>query len=342
MSTPHPHDGAWVEPMREAVRLSLNPDVFRSANPRVGCVIVATDGSIVGRGWHRGAGTDHAEVMALSEAGNRARGATAVVTLEPCAHTGRTGPCAVALIDAGITRVVFAVADPFPPAAGGAALLRAAGIDVIEGVLADDARYANRAWTHVRIQGRPLVTVKMAVSLDGRVADASGGPTAITGRQARAHAHVQRALVDAIVVGTGTALADDPHLTARMPDGELAPRQPLRVVMGTSDIPAQARVRDDEAPTVLVRSRDPRELMSILTSHDVQHVLVEGGPTFAAALLEAELVDELSWYISPVLLCDGPLSLPALDHPIQVTTRRVELLGEDVYVEGVVDVHRDR
>ena len=330
----------WSGSMREAIGQALSPDVERSANPRVGCVIVDATGAVVGRGHHRGAGTPHAEVTALADAGSRARGATAVVTLEPCRHTGRTGPCTQALMDAGIARVVFACADPTSAASGGGAVLRAAGVDVIAGVGEEEAAHANRAWVHVLTHGRPLVTVKCAMSLDGRVADAGGGPTSISGPASRAHAQGMRSLVDAIVVGTGTALVDDPHLTARDADGRLRQRQPLRVVVGRRRLPATSRVLDDAAETLLVADADPDALMRALLERDVQHALVEGGPTLSAALFAAGLVDEVQWYIAPVLLGAGPVALPPLPAGRSVAVRRVVMMGEDVVVEGGIrDVH---
>ncbi len=328
--------------MREAIALSMSEDVFRSSNPRVGCVIVDATGVPVGRGWHQGAGTAHAEVHALAQAGEHARGATAVVTLEPCAHTGRTGPCAQALIDAGIARVVYAVADPTAQAAGGGQALRDAGVEVVSGVLEEPARHANRAWLHWQQARRPLVTLKCAMSLDGRVADATGGPTRITGPQARSWAHGLRAEVDAIVVGTGTVLADDPQLTARHDDGSLRARQPLRVVMGTRAIPDSARILDGSAETVVIASHDLGELMEVLSQHDVLHALVEGGPTLEAALIDAGLADEAAWLVAPVVLGAGPVALPPLARQAGLAVRSVTVLGEDVLVEGGLDVHRDR
>lgn len=336
----------WAGPMAEAIRLACSEDVPASSNPRVGCVIVDADDVVVGRGHHRGSGTPHAEVVALAEAGDRARGATAVVTLEPCSHTGRTGPCTEALIAAGVLRVVYAVDDPGDESGGGARRLREAGIEVLSGVSAEDARHAARAWFHVRRSGRPWVTLKTAVSLDGRVADASGGPTAITGAAAREFSHRWRTQVDAIIVGTGTVLADDPSLTARDAQGGLRARQPLRVVVGERDIPASARVRDSAAATLLHSGRDLTTLLDDLLARDVQHVLVEGGPTLAAAFLDEDLVDEVLWFIAPMLLGDGPIALPPGASTRSVAVRQVRVVGEDVVIEGTVervsDVHRDR
>lgn len=331
--------------MLEAIALAQSLDVVPAGNPRVGCVIVDSDGRTVGRGHHRGAGTAHAEVDALAQAGDRARGATAVVTLEPCRHTGRTGPCARALLDAGIARVVYAVDDPGEHSGGGAQELRGAGVEVITGVLADDARWAARAWFSMQERHRPWVTLKAAVSLDGRVADVTGGPTRISGDESRAYSHEWRALVDAIVVGTGTVLADDPSLTARGPDGDLTSHQPLRVVVGERGIPPEARVLDGAAATIEFRGRDVVALIRDLGERGLQHVLVEGGPTLAAAFLEAGLVDEVLWFVAPVLLGDGPVALAPVQQA-DVDVRRVRVLGEDVVIEGTIgkgaDVYRHR
>ena len=334
MTDAHALASPWQEAMDEALALAAQGP--RGVNPQVGCVIVSDDGAVIARGYHRGAGTAHAEVDALAQAGAAARGATAVVTLEPCRHTGRTGPCTSALIDAGITRVVYAVDDPTAPAAGGAQVLRDAGLEVIDGVRRAQGEHLLRGWLSVQRAGRPHVTLKCAMSLDGRVADASGGPTALTGAQARAHAHAVRAEVDAIVVGTGTALIDDPSLTARRPDGSLFPHQPLRVVVGTRTLPATARVLDDAAPTLLVTDHDPAVLVASLLARGVQTVVVEGGPTLAAAMLEADLIDAVAWYVAPVVLGAGPLALPTLGGHRELNVTAVSILGTDVLIEGTL------
>lgn len=327
----------WVEHMQLALDLAAQGP--RSFNPQVGCVIVDASGAIVGRGFHRGAGTAHAEVVALSEAGPRARGATAVVTLEPCRHTGRTGPCTSALVDAGIARVVYAQSDPTKQASGGAAVLRDAGINVVTGVLADEAQRLTRGWTSVQLRGRPHITLKCAMSMDGRVSGPSGGPTPITGEEARRWAHAERARTDAIIVGTGTVLADNPSLTARLADGSLASRQPLRLVFGTRPVPQTSNIFDDAAPTLVVRSRDPHELMRALVEAGVQEAVLEGGPTLAGALVSEDLVDSVVWLIGPVLLGAGLATLPSLPAPRRLSVRSVVMLGADVKIEGVVDVH---
>lgn len=331
----------WHAHMGRALELAVAVDAPRSANPRVGCVIVDDAGSVVGEGHHRGAGTAHAEVDALRAAGERARGATAVVTLEPCRHTGRTGPCTSALIDAGVARVVYAASDLTADAAGGAEVLRAAGIDVVGGVRADEAAEVNRGWLMVREQHRPFVTLKTAMSLDGRVADATGGPTRISGEAARAWSHELRSRIDAIAVGTGTVLADDPQLTARHPDGSLRTYQPVRVVIGRSAIPRDARVLDDAAVTRVFTDHDLQTVMRELAADGIQELLIEGGPRLAAAALGAGLVDAVAWVIAPVLLgagpvalgANGPAALPVGQQVVFTTTAR---LGDDVLIEGRV------
>ncbi|HWJ09510.1 MAG TPA: bifunctional diaminohydroxyphosphoribosylaminopyrimidine deaminase/5-amino-6-(5-phosphoribosylamino)uracil reductase RibD, partial [Nocardioides sp.] len=213
--------------MRRALALAASPGVPLHPNPRVGCVLLADDGTVVGEGFHHGAGTPHAEVEALRVAGDRARGATAVVTLEPCNHTGRTGPCAQALIAAGVRRVVIAQADPNPLASGGKETLEAAGIDVEAGLLADEAEEVNRAWSFAHRNGRPFVTWKFAATLDGRSAAADGTSRWVSSRAARLDTHRLRGECDVMVVGTNTVEVDDPELTVRDEVDEPLPHQPL-------------------------------------------------------------------------------------------------------------------
>jgi diaminohydroxyphosphoribosylaminopyrimidine deaminase/5-amino-6-(5-phosphoribosylamino)uracil reductase len=304
-------DRADEAAMRRALALAAAPGVPRGPNPRVGCVIVAPDGQVIAEGYHRGAGTPHAEADALGRAGPAARGATAVVTLEPCTHTGRTGPCVTALLDAGVARVVVAQSDTSPAAAGGAAALRQAGVAVEEGLLADEARRLNPAWTLAVEHGRPFVTWKYAASLDGRSAAADGTSRWITSAAARRDVHRLRAECDAVLVGTGTVLADDPHLTVRDEDDVPLPadRQPLRAVMGRRPVPATARVLDAAAPTRVLDTRDPAAALAALFADRRLHVWLEGGPTLAGAFLAAGLVDQVVGYVAPVLLGAG---LPAL------------------------------
>ncbi|MEP7191691.1 MAG: bifunctional diaminohydroxyphosphoribosylaminopyrimidine deaminase/5-amino-6-(5-phosphoribosylamino)uracil reductase RibD [Actinomycetota bacterium] len=326
--------------MRRALQLAARGPLG-DPNPRVGAVIVDSDGLVVGEGFHRGAGTAHAEVMALRRAGAAARGGTAFVTLEPCAHTGRTGPCAQALIEAGVARVVFAQSDPTPSARGGAMMLKAAGVRTTPGVLASEATVLNDAWTFSFVHGRPKVTWKFAATLDGRSAAADGSSRWITGPLARGDVHRLRAECDAILVGTGTVIADDPALTVRRPDGSATPRQPLRVVMGLRAIPETARVRDLAAPTLLLATRDPRQALKELAEQEVHHVWLEGGPTVAAAFLGAGLVDEVIAYLAPVLLGSGSaalgdLGIRSMDQALRLTPHEVTTIGPDIRVRAVI------
>ncbi|MFF0813875.1 bifunctional diaminohydroxyphosphoribosylaminopyrimidine deaminase/5-amino-6-(5-phosphoribosylamino)uracil reductase RibD [Rhodococcus sp. NPDC003318] len=305
-----------------------------SPNPPVGAVILDTDGAVVGVGATSPVGGPHAEVMALRAAGGRARGGTAVVTLEPCNHTGRTGPCAVALLEAGIARVVYAAADPNPAASGGAQTLRTAGVDVVAGVGADLVEQGPlRAWLHRQRTGRAHVTWKFAATLDGRSAAADGTSQWITGPQARARVHADRAKLDAIVVGTGTVLADDPWLTAREPDGSPAARQPLRVVVGEREIPATSRILDDAAETLVLRTRDPHEVVAALG--DRPDVLLEGGPHLAGAFLAAGLVDRVQAFLAPVLLGAGAAAVEdagvgTIARALRFERESVEQIGSDL------------
>ncbi|MEU7577836.1 bifunctional diaminohydroxyphosphoribosylaminopyrimidine deaminase/5-amino-6-(5-phosphoribosylamino)uracil reductase RibD [Streptomyces sp. NPDC041068] len=315
--------------MRRALTLAARGLGSTSPNPVVGCVVLDAAGESVGEGWHQRAGGPHAEVHALRAAGERARGGTAVVTLEPCNHTGRTGPCAQALIDAGIARVVYAVGDPNPTATGGAHTLRAAGIPVEQGLLEAEAAEGNAAWlTSVRL-GRPHVTWKYAATLDGRIAAADGTSRWITSAEARADVHRLRAECDAVVVGSGTQRADDPHLAVRGIEGAV---QPLRVVLDTNGtaVTPGARVLDDAAPTLIAVAEDaapayateetvrlPRAeggldiptLLDVLHARGVRSVLLEGGPTLAGAFVAAGAVDRVVGYLAPVLLGAGPAAL---------------------------------
>lgn len=327
MRSPEPH-------MRRAIELALSPDVPRSANPRVGCVIIDAEGAVVGEGFHRGAGSDHAEVVALRQAGERARGGMAIVTLEPCSHTGRTGPCTTALLEAGIAMVAFGQHDPTREAGGGQHVLRAAGVEVTGGVLRIDAEQVTLGWTHRVRTGRPLVTAKCAMSLDGRVSGPAGEPIALTGDAANAWSHDLRSRVDAICVGTSTVVADDPWLTARDASGRLMPRQPMRVIVGRRALPAALRVFDDATETLVLPTHDPAEVLDELAARDVHHLLIEGGPTLCAAFLDAGLVDEVLWWIAPRLLGTGLPALRSLGTAVAVDVVNVERIGEDVLVRG--------
>ena len=325
---------ALMQRALDAARLGPEPD----PNPRVGCVVTDAGGAVVGVGHHRGAGTAHAEVAALARAGAAARGGTAYVTLEPCDHTGRTGPCTRALVDAGVARVVYAVADPDPHAAGGAVTLAAAGVTVEGGLLEPEAEAVNASWLHARRTGRPWVVAKSASTLDGRVAAADGSSRWITGDAARADVHALRARCGAVVVGTGTALADDPRLTVRGADGDdSVGRQPLRVVVGHRPLPAGSRLLDDAAETLVLATHDPAEVLAALQARGIHRVLLEGGPTLSAAFLAAGLVDEVVAYIAPTLLGAGPsvtadLGVTTISDAVRLRPTDVTVLGADVRI----------
>ena len=316
--------------MQRALELARRFRGFTSPNPCVGAVVVR-DGDVVGEGAHKGAGQPHAEVEALREAGERAGGATLYCTLEPCNHHGRTPPCTEAIIQAGVTRVVFASGDPNPNVEGsGANRLRAAGIEVAGGTLEKEADHLIREFLHVCRRGRPWVTAKMATSLDGKMTTSTGESQWITSSEAREHGHRMRHEHDAILVGAGTVLADDPRLNVRLPDGPWT--QPIRVVMdsaGRSPISAAVFGPGEEAPILattnvipddkraLYEERgvhvevlkagasgrvDPVALLEALAGRSVQSVLLEGGPTLIGSFLEQDLIDEVLHYISPSLI----------------------------------------
>ncbi|MDV8000292.1 bifunctional diaminohydroxyphosphoribosylaminopyrimidine deaminase/5-amino-6-(5-phosphoribosylamino)uracil reductase RibD [Rhodococcus sp. IEGM 1408] len=324
--------------LAEAITVSASALGVSTPNPPVGAVVLDSAGEVVGRGATETPGARHAEVVALDQAGERSRGGTLLVTLEPCDHHGRTGPCTARALAAGVRRVVYAVGDPNPVAAGGAETLRRAGVEVTP---ADDDEVAAaedgplRAWLHRQRSGRPYVTWKYAASLDGRVAAADGTSRWITGPASRRHVHGRRQEIDALVVGSGTRLADDPSLTARLDDGTPARRQPLRAVMGLTDVPAEAAVRGTDGRFRHLATRDPAEALALLG--DVHHVLVEGGPTLAGAFLAAGLVDEVEAYLAPLVLgagrsaVDGAgVSTLAGAHGFEI--RQTDLLGADIYL----------
>lgn len=326
---------AELDAMRRTFALARNGP--RGLTPQVGAVLLGPDGQVLSEGWHRGAGTAHAEVHALARlARGAARGATAVVSLEPCNHTGRTGPCSEALLNAGVARVVYAVDDPGAQSSGGAERLRAAGVDVTGGVLREEGEELIASWLTVQRLGRPHVTVKWAQSLDGRAAAADGTSQWITGADARADAHRRRAAADAIVVGTGTVLADDPALTARDEHGELFADQPIPVVLGRRDIPADAAVHAHPRP-LLHLDGDPGAVLTALRDTGVQRVFVEGGPTVASAFFRAGVVDEVLVYLAPALIGGPSLALQDLGVTTLSDAPRLQIaqthrLGADLLV----------
>lgn len=353
--------------MREALRLAEYARGRTSPNPLVGAVIVR-EGRIVAGGWHREAGTPHAEVHALAMAGELARGSTLYVTLEPCAHYGRTGPCAKAIAEAGVSRVVMALQDPNPLVAGkGAAMLREAGIEVECGILAEEAARQNEVFLKWILTKQPFVLLKTAMSLDGKIATAAGDSRWITGEAARARVHEYRDICDGIMAGIGTVLADDPSLTARLPGG----RNPVRIIVDSRGrTPLASKVlTDGQAKTVLaVTAQASREkvaafgaagaevlvagdgpevdlavLMRELGKREICSILAEGGGTLNFSLLKAGLVDKVLAFVAPKLLGGQTAKTPvegegfaALSEAVELTEMTSEVIGGDVLLTGYV------
>ena len=341
--------------MARALRLAERGAYTTRPNPMVGCVLAQGD-EVVGEGWHQRKGGPHAEVFALQAAGERAKGATAYVTLEPCAHTGSTGPCAEALMAAGVGRVVAAMRDPFPQVDGaGFEKLRAAGVTVESGLMQAQARELNRGFLARIERGRPWLRVKLATSLDGRTAMASGDSKWISGEASRHDVQHWRARSGALLTGAGTVLADDPHLTVRLDDGiDVVP--PLRVVLdpGLATV-ARGHVREGAAPTLYIHAPDaklPRgvtfehaavpaqgtrfdldAVLRLLAARGINEVQLEAGATLAGAFLSAGLVDEVLLYVAPVLL--GERARPLFDGlHIDAMTQRLKLQRIDSAVVG--------
>ncbi|GAA2965727.1 bifunctional diaminohydroxyphosphoribosylaminopyrimidine deaminase/5-amino-6-(5-phosphoribosylamino)uracil reductase RibD [Kitasatospora cinereorecta] len=354
---------ADMDAMRRAITLAARGLGATSPNPVVGCVILDAAGQQAGEGFHQRAGGPHAEIHALRAAGERARGGTAYVTLEPCDHTGRTGPCAQALLSAGVRRVVYAVGDPNPQATGGADTLRAGGVQVEQGLLADEAEAGNTAWlTSVRL-GRPYVLWKYAATLDGRIAAADATSRWITSPESRADVHRLRAEADAVVVGSGTARSDDPQLGVRGIEGAT---QPLRVVVdtGATAVRPGARVLDATAPTLIAVADDadgahlpedtvlrlPRAatgpgldvpaLLAALYGRGVRSVLLEGGPILAGSFVAAGAVDTVVGYLAPVLLGAGPAALAdagisTISQALRLDVTETVRIGPDLRITAV-------
>ena len=328
--------------MQRAIALAEKGLGKTAPNPIVGAVVIDAAGVVVGEGFHdRMNSIDHAEVVAIKAAGSKCAGATIVVTLEPCNHQGSTGPCVQAIIDAGITTVVFAVSDPNAVAAGGAEALEAAGVVVVAGVLEEQAAYSNRAWLMKIKKNRPFFTWKVATTLDAKVAASDGTSKWITNEASRGDVQVLRRQADAILVGTNTVVADDPHL---IPRGDFAgfTRNPIRVICGEQDLPAGAQIFDDAAQTVVVKSKDLDLLVSQLNDLGVNHVFVEAGPTLASAMVDHCLMDELVMYQAPSLLGSGKPFF-TFDYPSTITNQmRLDHISTQVLEGDIKSVFRIR
>lgn len=355
--------------MQQALTIAQYAIGRTSPNPLVGAVIVK-DGHIVGQGWHRQAGTPHAEIHALAQAGELSKGATMYVTLEPCSHYGRTGPCANALIEAGVKKVVVAMTDPNPEVAGnGIARLKAAGIEVIEGVLASEAAKINEVFIKWITTGMPFGVLKTAMSLDGKIAAYTGHSQWITGSSARRYVHTLRDMYDAILVGIGTVLADNPALTTRLPE---VGQNPIRVIVDSmARTPLTSKViTDKQAPTIIaVSDAAPKDKVTALQSRGVEvlafeqtaagvnlhqlfealgkrrisSVFVEGGATINASLLDANLIDKVYCFLSPKIIggktAPSPVSglgVATVDQAKMLESVTTQIIDPDILISGYI------
>jgi diaminohydroxyphosphoribosylaminopyrimidine deaminase/5-amino-6-(5-phosphoribosylamino)uracil reductase len=326
--------------MQRAIALSEKGLGKCAPNPIVGAVILDASGKIVSEGFHdRMTSKDHAEVVAIKNAGNLAKGATMVVTLEPCNHIGSTGPCTQAIIDSGISSVVFAVSDPNTVAAGGADALRAAGIKVVDGVLAREASYANRAWLSKITKKRPFFVWKVATTLDAKIAASDGTSKWISNEVSRSDVQRLRRESDAILVGTNTVIVDNPHL---IPRGEFSgfSSNPIRIIFGVGNVPADSKVFDSAAETVQIKSRDLSELVSKLNELNVNQVFVEAGTTLASAMIAGGLLDELVIYQAPALLGSGKPFYSDDSKSTIEDQMRLEHISTEVLAGDVKSVYR--
>jgi diaminohydroxyphosphoribosylaminopyrimidine deaminase/5-amino-6-(5-phosphoribosylamino)uracil reductase len=305
-----------------ALELAERGRATTAPNPVVGAVVVR-NGQVVGEGWHERKGGPHAEVVALEAAGRLARGATLYVTMEPCSHHGSTPPCTEAVLESGVAKVVAGSLDPNPDAGGGLELLREAGVEV-EDADSFAAREQNAAWRVWIADQRPFVILKLAVTLDGRIA-VPGGSRWISGEASRRRVHQLRAQVDAVAVGMGTVHADDPQLTARDVGAE---RQPRRLAFGRGPLPDGSELELRDGPLA--------EELRALGGEGVQSLLLEGGPRLAQTFLQADLVDQVFLFIAPRLGGAGPLFAPELATPMELKRLRAEQVGEDVLLSGYV------
>lgn len=363
--------------MQMALDLARRAMGRTSPNPMVGAVVVK-DGRVVGQGYHARAGTPHAEINALQEAGAQAAGATLYVTLEPCCHHGRTGPCTEAVLAAGVSRVVAAMTDPNPLVAGrGLERLREAGVEVTVGVMEEEARQLNEVFIKYITTRRPFVVLKAAMSLDGKIATRTGESRWITGREARLEVHRLRDRYDAILVGVNTVLLDNPSLTTRLPEGE--GKDPVRIIVDSrARTPPQARVitQSSPAPTIIAVTPDAPEenlrrlegagakilivpgsgprvdlaaLMAELGRREITSVLIEGGAEIHASALEARIVDKVIWFIAPQIIggrqAPGPVGGegPArLAEAVELKEVSVDRYGPDICVQGYVETGGSR
>jgi diaminohydroxyphosphoribosylaminopyrimidine deaminase/5-amino-6-(5-phosphoribosylamino)uracil reductase len=328
--------------MLRALELAALSPIY-GENPQVGAVLINDAGEIVAEGWHKGAGTPHAEIDALKNLaakGISGAGLTAVVTLEPCNHTGKTGPCSQALVEAGVKKVVFGTYDPGKTEGGGRFTLEEAGIEVISDILRDECVQLIAPWFTNKFEQRPYVVIKWAASVDGRTAAADGASKWITGAEAREDVHARRAASQAIMVGTNTVELDDPELTARKPDGSLYENQPLRVIVGERELQASARVFNSDSETIRFETHDLKLVMQQLFERGIRQVFVEGGAQFESALIAAGLADEFLIYVAPKLI-GGPatairdIQVASIDQAINLDFIETKKLGADILIRAI-------
>jgi diaminohydroxyphosphoribosylaminopyrimidine deaminase/5-amino-6-(5-phosphoribosylamino)uracil reductase len=312
-------------------------------NPQVGAVLINAAGEIVAEGWHKGAGTPHAEIDALKNLaakGISGSGLTAVVTLEPCNHTGKTGPCSQALIEAGVKKVVFGTYDPGKTEGGGRFTLEEAGIEVVSDILRDDCAQLIAPWFTNKFEQRPYVVIKWAASVDGRTAAADGTSKWITGAEAREDVHARRAASQAIMVGTNTVELDDPELTARKPDGSLYENQPLRVIVGERELNSGFRIFNSDSETIRFETHDLSSVMQQLFDRGIRQVFVEGGAQLESALISAGFADEFLIYVAPKLI-GGPatairdIEVKSMDQAVDLEFIEIKKLGADILIRAI-------
>jgi diaminohydroxyphosphoribosylaminopyrimidine deaminase/5-amino-6-(5-phosphoribosylamino)uracil reductase len=311
----------------ECARLGLGKTF---PNPIVGAVLTSATGEFISEGFH--SGTEHAEVIAIAAAKEIPAGSIIYVTLEPCNHQGKTPPCTQALIDAGIRKVIYAVADPNPIAAGGAERLRNSGIEVVAGLLESEAAFVNRAWITKIAMQRPRITWKIASTMDGKVAAADGTSKWITSELARADVALLRSQTDAIVTSTATVKADNPLLTSKG-----AGKNPMRIVMGGSEIASGSQILNADSETVAIKSRDLQELITLAKARGFNQLLIESGPTFGTALMKAGLIDEVVLYQAPTFFGSGTPSISdlgaaSISQRLDFEIADVEVIGADLKI----------
>ena len=328
--------------MLRALKLAALSPLY-GENPQVGAVLINDAGEIVAEGWHKGAGTPHAEIDALKNLAAKnltGAGLTAVVTLEPCNHTGKTGPCSQALVEAGVKKVVFGTYDPGKTEGGGRFTLEEAGIEVVSDVLRDECVQLIAPWFTNKFNRRPYVVIKWAASIDGRTAAADGSSKWITGSEAREDVHARRAASQAIMVGTNTVDLDDPELTARKPDGSLYENQPLRVIVGERELNSNFRVFNSDSQTMQFKTRDMGLVMQQLFERGIRQVFVEGGAHLESALISAGYADEFLIYQAPKLIGGPAMAVRDIDvsnihQAINLEFIETKKLGADILIRAV-------